>query len=84
MHVVMLLYPRLTQLDLTGPLEVFGRFEDLTIDLVWKTADPVSDARGLRIVPTATFADCRQADILFVPGGPGSVTIEWHCDGVPN
>jgi len=75
MHVVMLLYPRLTQLDLTGPFEVFGRFEELTIDLVWKTADPVSDARGLRILPTATFADCPQADILFVPGGPGQLAL---------
>jgi len=69
------LYPRLTQLDLTGPFEVFGRFEELTIDLVWKTADPVSDARGLRILPTATFADCPQADILFVPGGPGQLAL---------
>jgi cyclohexyl-isocyanide hydratase len=75
MHAVMLLFPKLTQLDLTGPFEVFGRFEELTIDLVWKTADPVSDARGLRIVPTATFDNCRQADILFVPGGPGQLAL---------
>ncbi|AOO81053.1 DJ-1/PfpI family protein [Bosea vaviloviae] len=71
MHVVMLLYPRLTQLDLTGPFEVFARFRELELHLVWKTADPVRDGNGLTILPSTTFADCPQADILFVPGGPG-------------
>jgi cyclohexyl-isocyanide hydratase len=31
MQVVMLLYPRLTQLDLTGPFEVCARFEELNV-----------------------------------------------------
>ncbi len=71
MHVAMLLYPRLTQLDLTGPFEVFARFRELELHLVWKTVDPVKDGNGLAILPSTTFADCPQADILFVPGGPG-------------
>lgn len=75
MNVAMLLFPRLTQLDLTGPFEVFTRFKELKVDLVWKTMDPVTDASGLRILPTATFADCPQADILFVPGGPGQMGV---------
>ena len=75
MHVVMLLYPRMTQLDLTGPFEVLSRFEELDLHLVWKTADPVADGGGLRILPTTTFADCPQADILFVPGGPGQLAL---------
>jgi len=75
MHVVMLLYPGLTQLDLTGPFEVFGCFEELTLHLVWKTADPIQDGNGLRILPSATFAECPQADILFVPGGHGQVAL---------
>lgn len=71
MHVVMLIYPNLTQLDLTGPFEVFARYKELTLHLVWKDTAPVSDGSGLKIVPTCSFADCPQADILFVPGGPG-------------
>jgi cyclohexyl-isocyanide hydratase len=71
----MLLYPNLTQLDLTGPFEVLSRAKELTLDLVWKTRDPVADERGLRILPTATFADCPQADILFVPGGSGQLPL---------
>lgn len=75
MRVVMLLFPRLTQLDLTGPLQVLANFRELDIDLVWQTLDPVSDATGLRLSPTATFATCPQADILFVPGGPGQCEL---------
>ncbi len=75
MHVVMLAFPRMTQLDLTGPFEVFTRFKELEIDLVWKTTEPVADAAGLRLLPSKTFADCPQADILFVPGGPGQMGL---------
>jgi cyclohexyl-isocyanide hydratase len=74
-HVVMLLYPRFQQLDLTGPFEVLARFEELEIHLVWKTLGPVSDVNGLRLMPTETFANCPTADILFVPGGPGQILI---------
>ena len=75
MQVVMLLYPRMTQLDLTGPYEVLARFEELNLHLVWKTLDPVSDVNGLRILPTDTLAGSPQADILFVPGGPGQNSL---------
>ena len=75
MHVVMLAYPNMTQLDLTGPFEVFTRFKELKVDLVWKTADPVRDGSGLMIVPSATFEPSPQADILFVPGGPGQTAL---------
>lgn len=75
MHVIMLAYPNMTQLDLTGPFEVFTRFKELKVDIVWKTLDPVRDNSGLMIVPSATFETCAQADILFVPGGPGQVAL---------
>ncbi len=75
MQVVMLLFPRFTQLDLTAPYEVFARFPELRIHLVWKTMDPVIDNNGLKILPTATLADCPQADILFVSGGPGQIDL---------
>ena len=75
MNVTMLLYPRLTQLDLTGPFEVMARFSELELHLVWKTPDPVRDANGLAIVPTHTFSTCPPADIVFVPGGPGQIAL---------
>ncbi|WP_262267350.1 DJ-1/PfpI family protein [Microvirga yunnanensis] len=75
MHVVMLAYPCMTQLDLTGPFEVFARFEELSLHLAWKSSDPVVDGSGLGLIPTTTFADCPQADILFGPGGPGQINL---------
>jgi cyclohexyl-isocyanide hydratase len=74
-HIVMLAYPKLTQLDLTGPYEVLARFPELKISLVWKTVDPIDDALGLRLIPTTTFTGCAPADILFVPGGPGQLAL---------
>jgi cyclohexyl-isocyanide hydratase len=75
MHVVMLLFPRLTQLDLTAPYDVLARFDELILHLAWKSRDPVIDSHGLQLVPTTDFADCPKADILFVPGGPGQIAL---------
>jgi len=74
-RVVMLAYPRLTQLDLTGPYEVFSRVPELALSLAWKTLDPITDANGFRILPTTTLADAPAADVLFVPGGPGQLEL---------
>lgn len=75
MNIVMLLYPRLTQLDLTGPFEVFARLPDVRIILAAKDLTPVTDSGGLRLLPTHTLADAPPADILFVPGGPGQLDL---------
>jgi cyclohexyl-isocyanide hydratase len=74
-NVVMLLYPKLTQLDLTGPFEVLTRIDELSLHLAAKTLDPVTDSGGLRLLPTTTYEDCPPADILFVPGGPGQLAL---------
>ena len=66
-----LLFPRLTQLDLTGPFEVLSRLPGAAVHLVWKTLDPVRSDTGLTILPTATFETCPDLDLVCVPGGPG-------------
>ncbi len=60
---------------MTGPFEVFVRARELKVHVVAISRDPVIDANGLSILPTATFGDCPQADILFVPGGPGQLAL---------
>lgn len=67
--IAFLLFPNVTQLDLTGPAQVLPRLGNARLDLVWKTLDPVPTDAGFSIVPTATFADVPYADILCVPGG---------------
>jgi cyclohexyl-isocyanide hydratase len=69
--VGMLLFPNMTQLDLTGPYEVFARMPDTTVTLIAETLAPVRSERGLTIMPDTAFADAPQYDVLFVPGGIG-------------
>lgn len=72
MNIAFLLFPNVTQLDLTGPAQVLSRLGGGSrLDLVWKTLEPVPTDAGFAIVPTATFADVPHADILCVPGGMG-------------
>ena len=68
----MLLFEGMTQLDLTGPLEIFSRFPETEILLIAKEIKPVKCDRALVILPTTSFNDCPdELDVLFVPGGMG-------------
>jgi len=67
----MVLFPDLTQLDLTGPYEVFSRMPHTHVYLIAATREPVRSERGLAIMPDTTFADATALDVLFVPGGVG-------------
>jgi cyclohexyl-isocyanide hydratase len=71
MKISMVIFPNLTQLDLTGPYEVFGRLPDTKVLLVAENLQPVKSDNGLRLTPDATFETAPQADVLFVPGGKG-------------
>lgn len=71
MRIGFLLFPGVTQLDLTGPYEVLARLPDAQPFLVWKTLDPVRSEHGLELLPTIGFDDCPPLDLLCVPGGPG-------------
>ena len=71
-RVAFLLFPNVSQLDLTGPAQVLSRLGNAAIDLVAKTRDPVPTDAGFALLPTATFADALQPDILCLPGGFGT------------
>src|SRR6187431_395010 len=72
---VSLLFPRVTQLDLTGPVEVFSRLPGAVSDLVWHRVEPVETAAGFSILPTVSFDHAPQADVLMVPGGQGAFEL---------
>jgi cyclohexyl-isocyanide hydratase len=73
LHIAFLLFPDITQLDLTGPAQVLSRLGNVTLDLVAKTRDPVRTDALFDLHPTATFAEVPRADIMCVPGGFGTV-----------
>ena len=67
----LLVFPNLTQLDLTGPYEVLARLPGAETLLVWKSRDPVRSEHGLTILPDTTLANCPPLDLVLVPGGAG-------------
>lgn len=71
MKIVFVLFPDLTQLDFTGPLQVLSRLKGAHCVLAAKSMAPVATDSVMTINPTATFDDCPQADIICVPGGFG-------------
>ena len=75
LRVVFLVYPNVTQLDLTGPAQVLSRLGNSTVDLVWKTRDPVQTDSGFALLPSSTLGETTSADILCVPGGFGCVDM---------
>lgn len=71
MRIGMLIFPDMTQLDFTGPYEVFSQVPGATLHVIAANASPVAAKGGLKFVPDTTLADAPQLDLVFVPGGPG-------------
>lgn len=70
-HIGFLLFPHVTQLDLTGPAQILSRVPGATIHLLWKNKDPVVTDVGFTINPTTNYAECPRLTVLCVPGGFG-------------
>jgi cyclohexyl-isocyanide hydratase len=75
LHIGILLFPDVTQLDATGPAQFLCRVPNAKLHMIWKTRDPVPTDVGFSIVPTTTFDDCPQLDVICVPGGGGQVAL---------
>ena len=72
LQIGLLVFPKVTQLDLTGPLQVFSSVPGAQVHLIWKRIEPVPSDSVLVLTPTITFADCPQLDVICVPGGVGT------------
>jgi cyclohexyl-isocyanide hydratase len=68
----LLVFPRITALDIVGPFEVLARIPGARIHWVWKTRDAVTSDVGMVLQPTGDFASCPKLDVICVPGGPGA------------
>jgi cyclohexyl-isocyanide hydratase len=72
LQIGLLVFPRVTQLDLTGPVQVFSSVPGAQVHLIWKRIEPVPSDSVLTLTPTTTYADCPQLDVICVPGGFGT------------
>lgn len=73
MQIGFVIFPNLTQLDFTGPLEVLARLPGASTHIAAKTLQPVASDSALKLMPTTTFADCPALDLVCIPGGFGVV-----------
>src|SRR4051812_40886273 len=86
----MLIFPKLTQLDMTGPYEVLARLPNTKVHLVAHTIAPVTTDRGMQIVPTVTLAELSAARSRHGAGrtrpagpdgrrGPAGISAQASC-----
>ena len=67
----LLVFPRVQQLDLTGPYDIFASWQQARVHLVASSLETVRSSTGLALTPTTTFADCPPLQVICVPGGGG-------------
>lgn len=70
-RVVFILYPRLTQLDFTGPYEVLGRMPGADLIIASKDGGVLPTEMGLTFSNLAKLSDIDRCDMIMIPGGPG-------------
>ncbi len=71
MIIGMLIFPDMTQLDFTGPYEVFSQMPGCEVRVIAATLQPIAARGGLKFIPDTAMADAPPLDLVFVPGGPG-------------
>ena len=67
------------ELDFVGPWEVLAAWrylhpDEVSVSLVGDTLDPVTCAKGMRVLPETTWDDLGEVDVLVYPGGFGTRT----------
>jgi cyclohexyl-isocyanide hydratase len=68
-NIGFVMFPQLTRLDFTGPLEVLAWLPESATYIVAKSTDPVPSDCGLSLLPTCAFSSCPSLDLICVPGG---------------
>jgi transcriptional regulator GlxA family with amidase domain len=71
--IVFALYPRITQLDFTGPYEVFSRLPGARSILASTTGDTVEADGGITFSQVVRLATIDRCALLCVPGGFGTI-----------
>ena len=54
LQIGLVLFPRVTQLDFTGPLQVFSSLPNARVHLIWKRIEPVASDSVLVLTPKQT------------------------------
>jgi cyclohexyl-isocyanide hydratase len=75
LNIGAIVFPRMDQIDFTGPFEVLSRIPNSKFHVLWKEKIPIRDLNGLIITPEKSFAEAPPLDLLIVPGGFGQEAL---------
>jgi len=75
LNIGSIIFPKMDQMDFTGPFEVLSRIPNSKFYVIWKERVPVADLHGLVFAPDTRFADSPRLDLLVVPGGYGQEAL---------
>jgi transcriptional regulator GlxA family with amidase domain len=70
-EIVFALYPKLTQLDVTGPFEVLRHLPNARVHLASREGGSLVADSGLVLADLERLSDLPQCDLICVPGGQG-------------
>src|SRR5688572_15002572 len=77
MHIVFLIFDRITALDAVGPYEVLARLPGARVTFAAPSRGVVrTDNGALGLVADAAFDEIDACDLLVVPGGFGTRALE--------
>lgn len=76
-QIGILIFDGAEELDFVGPYEVFTMARALKagsceVRLIAERDTPVRCAKGMRVLPDATTANCGALDVILIPGGQGT------------
>ena len=97
LKIGILIFDDAEELDFVGPWEVFTMANEMArrtgkpvpheVFLIAEQDRPVRCAKGMRVLPDTTTAECRALDILLIPGGQGTrreaanrALLDWIAD----
>src|SRR6266567_9114883 len=78
MRIAIALFPDVEELDFAGPWEVLAYWArevargEVEVFTVADSLEPVTAAKGLRVLPDRTWAEVDGLDVLVMPGGQGT------------
>lgn len=73
MRLAIAIYPGFTALDAIGPYEILSRLPEAeTVFVAEQRGEVRADTGALALTADAAFDEIDAADILLIPGGPGS------------
>jgi transcriptional regulator GlxA family with amidase domain len=81
-RIGILIFDDAEELDFVGPWEVFTMVNEVRamggheaphdVKLIAEAMAPVRCAKGMRVVPDLTIAQCERLEVLLIPGGIGT------------